>query len=206
MVPDGCMDLLLDFSNEGAVRCEVVGAMTRPHMSLRTHLWGVRFKPGMMRPLLKSPASELTDLLVESGSVSGAEVHTLWYRVMESDAPEDAVAHLNAFLMAPLCGQDRDPRLNHAIHMLEEGLSVSHIGSQMGLSRQHLGRICRDYTGLTPKTLGQILRFQNALALQETCIFSLSDLAQSAGYFDQAHMNREFVRFTGHTPASFFAL
>ena len=33
-----------------------------------------------------------------------------------------------------------------------------------------------------------------------------SELAQTAGYFDQAHFIREFKDFTGHTPTGYLAL
>jgi transcriptional regulator GlxA family with amidase domain len=31
-------------------------------------------------------------------------------------------------------------------------------------------------------------------------------LAQAAGYFDQAHFSKEFKDFTGHTPTAYLAL
>ena len=33
-----------------------------------------------------------------------------------------------------------------------------------------------------------------------------SQLAQTAGYFDQAHFSKEFKDFTGHTPTAYLAL
>jgi transcriptional regulator GlxA family with amidase domain len=34
----------------------------------------------------------------------------------------------------------------------------------------------------------------------------LPKLAESAGYFDQAHFSKEFNDFTGHTPTAYVAL
>jgi AraC-like DNA-binding protein len=33
-----------------------------------------------------------------------------------------------------------------------------------------------------------------------------AQLAQAAGYFDQAHFNKEFKDFTGHTPTAYLNL
>lgn len=56
--------------------------------------------------------------------------------------------------------------------------------------------------GLSLRTLAGVLRFQQAVALQNArALPSLADLADAAGYADQAHMTRQFRRFGGFTPA-----
>jgi AraC-like DNA-binding protein len=52
-----------------------------------------------------------------------------------------------------------------------------------------------------PKTLMQIHRFQHALHLARAGV-PLSDAAVTAGYVDQAHLNRESKRLTGQTPVA----
>lgn len=59
--------------------------------------------------------------------------------------------------------------------------------------------------GKTPKQFGKIVRFKNVLknfySGKDT---SLISLAHSKGYFDQAHLIKDFREFTGHTPKDFF--
>jgi hypothetical protein len=55
-------------------------------------------------------------------------------------------------------------------------------------------------TGLTPKTLEQIERAQQATALLQQGLAPL-DVAYQAGYADQPHMTRSLKHFIGYTPA-----
>src|SRR5687767_1237916 len=68
VLPDGCMDLLFDFTAVGACRASVIGTMTRPLTFTTTgqvDLFGVRFRPGGLSGFLVMDASELTDARVE---------------------------------------------------------------------------------------------------------------------------------------------
>jgi len=52
---------------------------------------------------------------------------------------------------------------------------------------------------LTPKTLARILRFDHARSLLESGA-PASDVALDCGYYDQAHLIREFHALAGTTP------
>ncbi len=56
-------------------------------------------------------------------------------------------------------------------------------------------------TGLTPKKLCRVLRFRRACALGSLGL-PWSLVALDAGYFDQAHLIRDFREFAGTTPMS----
>jgi AraC-like DNA-binding protein len=53
--------------------------------------------------------------------------------------------------------------------------------------------------GLPPKTLARIFRFRRALELLGRGS-GLAELAYDCGYYDQAHLNRDFRQFTGTSP------
>jgi transcriptional regulator GlxA family with amidase domain len=58
--------------------------------------------------------------------------------------------------------------------------------------------------GLGPGSLGRLTRFQRVLrAIDRDPGVSLARVAAGAGYFDQAHMSRDFRRFAGTTPAGY---
>ncbi len=56
-------------------------------------------------------------------------------------------------------------------------------------------------TGLTPKTITQIERAQQAVALLEQGV-SILDTVYQVGYADQPHLTRSLRRFYGDTPAN----
>lgn len=72
-------------------------------------------------------------------------------------------------------------------------------------------RYCRkrfnESYNLSPKQYASIVRFQyvmERLAIDPN--MELSDLAQACGYFDQAHLTKDFKKYSGHTPKEFIHL
>ena len=64
----------------------------------------------------------------------------------------------------------------------------------------------REFTGLSPKTLARILRFNRAVAmLNRISEPRWTEIALTSGYYDQAHLIRDFVQFSGSTPRDFVA-
>ena len=59
-------------------------------------------------------------------------------------------------------------------------------------------------SGLRPKQLCRVLRFRRACALAGRGL-PWGLVAAEAGYFDQAHLIRDFHEFTGDTPMSVFS-
>ena len=55
-------------------------------------------------------------------------------------------------------------------------------------------------TGLTYKTIQQIERARQAMALLEQGV-SILDTVHEVGYFDQSHLTNSLKRFLGQTPA-----
>ena len=78
---------------------------------------------------------------------------------------------------------------------------IEAIASQLGWSRKHLAARFRDEIGLSPKTVAQMMRFNHALAhaRRQTC--GWAELAGLCGYADQAHLVRDFNRFSGSPTA-----
>lgn len=70
---------------------------------------------------------------------------------------------------------------------------------RLRLMRQ-LRRDTKLATGLTPKKLQMLDRFGTAKRLIEEDEMELSEVALAAGYCDQAHLNREFIRMSGVPP------
>ncbi|MER9841163.1 AraC family transcriptional regulator [Mesorhizobium australicum] len=59
-----------------------------------------------------------------------------------------------------------------------------------------------DATGIGPKTLSRIVRFNRALGLSRQQASGWADIAADCGYADQAHLAREFRDLAGETPTT----
>ena len=76
-----------------------------------------------------------------------------------------------------------------------------------GVSGTHLATQFKSHVGVTPKRMARIYRFARLiLSVDALRPVDWSDLAHTAGYFDQAHFSKEFKDFTGHTPTEYLAL
>jgi AraC-like DNA-binding protein len=83
---------------------------------------------------------------------------------------------------------------------------IGALASELGWSRKRLAGRFREDVGLPAKSLARILRFRRAVALLERDDHrSLGEIALDCGYFDQAHLNRDFRSFAGGTPTELLA-
>jgi len=200
VLPDGCLDLVY-MRGAGLM---AVGAMTvqqRVDLPEGAVLAGIRFQPGMATRFLGIPAGELTDISVplpgledlkaklDDAKSSGARRSLLLSALSTPDAPPDPIE-----------------RAIEAMR-LERGVTdLDWVAHQAGLSPRQFRRRCLEASGLTPKHLCRVLRFRNARGLAIAASHpDWAGIAIRAGYFDQAHLIRDFREFTGDTPMAVFS-
>ena len=84
------------------------------------------------------------------------------------------------------------------------GIGIAALADEIGCSRKHLAAQFREHVGLTPKTIARILRFQQVLQLvSRSDQVDWAEIAQAAGYSDQAHFSHDFRRLSGLTPGAY---
>jgi AraC-like DNA-binding protein len=85
------------------------------------------------------------------------------------------------------------------------GTPLRELAGKLGVTLRTLERRVTADTGLGPKPLQRVLRFRSALRLlEQTPRGQWSGAAIGAGYYDQAHMIREFRGFAGMPPSEYF--
>jgi len=185
---------------------EVVGTMTReqrfdiPAGELRA---GLRFRPGMARRFLRVDAEELRDRTVPLESISGARARELRSRL---DAASSA-AECRCILGEAVGDGGRPDAVQLAIEAMVQvhgEVDVDWVADQAGMSARQFRRRCREESGLGPKHLARVLRFRRACEMAARGESWLR-VAAEAGYFDQAHLIRDFREFAGGSPMSVFS-
>jgi AraC-like DNA-binding protein len=84
--------------------------------------------------------------------------------------------------------------------------SVGAVAAELGVSHGHLDREFRRVVGLGPRTLGRILRVRRLLEhINVHGQIAWPEHAAALGWFDQAHLIRDFKRHTGVTPSEYQA-
>jgi transcriptional regulator GlxA family with amidase domain len=85
-------------------------------------------------------------------------------------------------------------------------LPVGSLARELGCSRRHLIGRFREQIGPAPKTAARLVRFQRTVRLLERHDRGrFAEIAQRCGYYDQAHMNREFRQLAGTAPGELVA-
>ena len=86
--------------------------------------------------------------------------------------------------------------------LAEACYTESSVAQRFELICNWITRLFREQVGLAPKQYARILRFRRSLSLLRQGR-RLSDAALSAGYYDQAHLHRDFAEFARRTPLEF---
>jgi AraC-like DNA-binding protein len=82
-------------------------------------------------------------------------------------------------------------------------IGVAELTAATGWSHRHLAARFRQQVGLPPKAFGRVLRFQRAVGLLHAPTRpTFAEIAATCGYFDQAHLNRDFRDLAGATPTA----
>ncbi|HXR91218.1 MAG TPA: helix-turn-helix domain-containing protein [Steroidobacteraceae bacterium] len=167
---------------------------------------GVHFKPGGAFPFLPLPAEELVDTHVDLSELWGKEAEALRERLLGSN-PQERFHVLEAMLTRRMTADTRRHRaVIGALRAFGScGRSpVARLAANIGVSERRLLDVFRSEVGLTPKMFGRISRFQGALtALHPSDAADWAQLACVCGYFDQSHLIRDFLEFSGLSPEQY---
>ncbi|RWC89617.1 MAG: AraC family transcriptional regulator [Mesorhizobium sp.] len=166
----------------------------------------VNFTPLGARRFFRLPMSELTDNMVVLDDVLGAEGAALRERLGNRPDWTARFDLAEAFVAARLESAAETPlEIAWAYdRIITSGgrTRIASLAEQLGWSRKHLADKFSDATGIGPKTLSRIVRFNRALRLSSEPTADWADVAADCGYADQAHLVREFRELAGETPTA----
>ncbi len=156
--------------------------------------------------LLGVPMDELANDVVDLADVLGPDATRLTERLANTPGWADRFAVLDEFLLRPRRAAARRRRREVAWawrRLAETGgaVPIGALAEEVGWSRRHLVTRFRQQVGLPPKTVARVVRFEGLLRrLGAAGRPDWSRFAAECGYYDQAHLNRDFREFAGTTP------
>jgi AraC-like DNA-binding protein len=216
-VPSGEVHVIVSFGPEVRVPAPVRSFVAAPHTrhavvesAGEQHGVELRLTPIGAHMLLGVPMHELADLVTPIDAVLGRAGAELPERL--ATAPDWAArfAVLDR-LLARRLEAARPPAAGVELAWwrlvrTHGATPVDRLAEEVGWSRRYLFGRFREHTGLAPKVFARILRFQRAAALMARPGGpSLCEIALDCGYYDQAHLNRDFREFAGRTPTELMA-
>jgi AraC-like DNA-binding protein len=181
-------------------RCLLVGQIPYPVTIAPTgkvRSLGIRFRPHGAQAFLPFPLDDVCGQILPLEDIWGAFPREVFTRIQ---AAQDPIPQIESVLLAMLRPVANDQVLNQALDLIlrsNGAAQVEDLASNAAISRRHLERVFLRKVGIGPKLFSRIVRFQHLLRAPQS---DWALMAADSGYFDQAHLIRDFREFTGQTP------
>lgn len=205
-LPYPCVNLVFDRRQTGIFG--VVSGAFETTLADVGRVIGLRFRPGAFRAFFGKPVHLLTDQVLPVSTLFGGDDAAVEQRVLSASDDAGMVAAAEALLLRVLPQPDPQVERIHAIlQTLQQDGGLTHVrdlAERCGMSERTLQQLFADYVGVTPKWVICRYRLHEAAdKLSSGEQIQLSELAHSLGYFDQAHLTRDFQKFVGKSPAEY---
>ncbi len=195
------------------------GLHTEPAFVVQPGRWSgiqIDVNPLGARRLFDVPAGGLPTDVFDGRAVLGADADRVCDELARASSWSTRYAVVRRWLLALL---DAGPpgrvrsEVVQAWRLLEVRrgrMAVAEVAAEVGLGQRHLAQLFRAEVGVTPKVAARLMRF-DAARRDVTSVagrpgsLDLSDVAVRHGYYDHAHLVREFTAFTGLSPTGWVA-
>ncbi|MBE6370859.1 MAG: AraC family transcriptional regulator [Lentisphaerae bacterium] len=179
--------LWMDFSGETAVR------MVEELSSLYGHVFDLPLDSGLIR-YLKSFRNQRRSIRFVSPTEGARIVCDVLALLGENLERKDIDSPGNRLVQAAQAAISKN---------LDRTWSLSDIAARLKVSREHLTRIFRDRTGMTPQEFAAEERMQFAIRLLRDSFQSCEEIAEQTGYSSAVSFNRAFRRRFGYSPMQY---
>ena len=220
ILPDGCPEIVFNlaapFRRYRAGEFEVqpqtlVAGQIKQRIfvepSRKIDLFGVRFQPNGIYPLIKQPLAELTDKIEDICLVLGKSGQILEQKILNADAMGKRISIFENFVRKAVGNQQENDLVNFALKEIVNAkglLKIDQLVKALDINQKTLERCFNREVGVTPKFFSRIVRIQEIVRLLNGNEFSSwTDIAYSFKYVDQSHFINDFRAFTGSNPSNY---
>lgn len=176
------------------------------HTALEACVMGVHFKPGGAFPFLGFGADELRDSHADLQMIWGSVAAAIRERLCVTKSLSHRFRLLEQFLKSRLRCSERHSAVAFALAAFARpGRQMTReLAREACLSEKRLIDVFRREVGLKPRLFHRVCRFQRVLArVHQSTERDWAAFALDHGYFDQSHLIRDFVSFSGLSPTEY---
>ncbi len=220
---DGIVELVFHFGDpflthfaDGTIATQPAGfaiAQSGKHILIqptgKIGLISARFQPWGAYHFFDRSIREFADGIVEVEQLWGPDGSAVQERICHAASNRERYRILTDFLIEKLQKHHSGDFITHKVMQHIQAsrgrLAIKELGSQTGLAERSLERRFLATAGISPKQFSRLTRFLC------TCQFirqqrrkNLTEVTYECGYYDQAHLIKEFREFAGMTPKEFF--
>ncbi|MFZ2177812.1 MAG: AraC family transcriptional regulator [Rhodococcus sp. (in: high G+C Gram-positive bacteria)] len=156
------------------------------------------------RALLGVPAAALGAWVVGLGELLGPDSDELIDRMSRHTGWAERFEILDDILLRRASPVEIDPHLSRAWHLLTRDgrVRVAEVAQEVGWSRRHLVNRFQAEYGVAPKDVARLTRFHRSRRmLRASARATLAEVSAGCGYYDQAHMARDWRALAGMAPS-----
>lgn len=167
----------------------------------------VLFREGGASAFFKEPLYELFENSISLGDIiHPTEIEMVEGLLNEGQLNLDRVAVVERFLLQRLDASKTDKLITEAvkkIYLTSGNIRIRDLAEYLFISIDPFEKRFRKVVGSSPKQFASIVRLSSIVHRKQQAQ-NLFEIAFEAGYYDQAHFNKDFKRYTGLTPLEFF--
>jgi AraC-like DNA-binding protein len=217
ILPQGIVEIIFNFADQingimpdgkkivQVPRCFIQGIHTYSVHSEyigQHHLFGIRLHPYQIEYFLGILPSKLNNSAIDLALIEPA-FERLWHQLVESPSFNERVSLLEKELpqlTAPICARSKHLSDLFLNGRAENFQTVDALAQQVCYSSRQLNRVAHNLFGLSAEELTLYKKLVESIKLIHFSNSSLTEIAYSAGFYDQAHFCRVFKSYTGMTP------
>lgn len=157
------------------------------------------------------PAHELNDQTIPLEELSGQQARDLEEQVLSASSIDIAINNIESFLLKLVMQfNNLTADISQAMKVIYQHggiITIENLLNKLPVTERQLERKFREYIGTTPKRFADTIKFQHLLKLfqKQTDKDKTAELIYKSGYYDQAHLVKNFRRMTGLTPTHYKA-
>ncbi|MBM9579351.1 AraC family transcriptional regulator [Leptospira sp. 201903070] len=171
--------------------------------------FNIRMFPGSFYEFFKIPGKEVRSHLNDLQIPNNNRYSDFVNRIRDSNSFDERVVLSNEYFRKLLNSKkETEPVIVEAVRRIANSkgrIPISQLTQDLGVIKKTLERKFQERIGYNPKEFARVVRFQNA-AWMKLENQNLSELALSAGYYDQSHLTKEFGALSGYSPLVWYGV
>ncbi|UUZ81215.1 helix-turn-helix domain-containing protein [Paenibacillus sp. P26] len=214
VVPDGCTDIVLEYDlGDDSRRIGYFGMLDRAFpidygQDRTVRKFGVRFFPGGAYPFLRMPLAGFSNRHYPLEQIWPDIAREIKEGILTRPSPEAMARMMDHCLLSILeqngtAGDSVLANLLYRIFASGGKIGVRELAESETVGTRLMNRKFRQWIGFSPKKFSEIVRFQTVVRdIQNHREPDWGTIAFERGFFDQAHLIREFKRYYGLPPSA----
>jgi len=220
IIPKGIVEIIFNFSDGTPIiaslnrkqfylsKCFINGYNSVSlHIDLPAQqtFFGIQFHPLAIKKLLKVPAREFTDVVVDMTLIDSL-FNSLWHQLAELNFNERVTVICNWLENKLPRFESQEKMVNNFLSGIHQhDITVKELANSLCYSSRHLSRKMIEATGLNTEEILLYKKYLHAVHLIHHTDLALTKIAYQSHFSDQSHFIKAFKTFTGMTPGEYRA-